>query len=627
MTDTGRELAETAARTLAGLGPTELARTLGVATARTLAVTSPGAAPLDASAAVPVAGDLEVRSTLGEGGMGIVQLATQRSLAREVAVKRVRDATDGNAIAALIAEATVTGGLEHPAIVPIHALVRDAAGPMMVMKRLEGVTLRALIDDPAHARWSELGPDRLGFFVQVVRRLCDALALAASRGVVHRDVKPENVMIGLFGEVYLLDWGIAVAAGRPLPSDAIAGTPVYMAPEMLRPASGEIDARSDVYLLGATLHECITGKPPHDGQTLLAVLASVAESAPIPYGSEVPAALAALLHRAMHADPKQRFADARELGRALDAFVGRRAASALVDAADERARALDEAIDRGASHTEIHAIFPACRFAYEHALRDWPDSEAALRGRRRVIERMASWAIATRDLGFARSLVTALDPIPPALKDGLAVLEREADAADAERARLRSVEHEHDIAVGARERRIAVRIAAVGVLLGVTTLAVLYARGLFVPSARSVAVFTVPPMLGIASALVFWRDRLLVNRVSRQIAFTTLMLVCAVMAHRLVAVARDTPLSDVASGDAFIVAVVAGISALTLRRLFFVPALLFLVAGSAAPFLEARAFIPILGAAVISVLTIVLAPKSLSEPALGSAVSKRDARA
>ena len=487
----------------------------------------------------------------------------------------------------------------------------------MVMKRLEGVTLRVLIDEPDHARWIELGGDRLGFYVLVIRRLCDALALAASRGVVHRDIKPENVMIGRFGEVYLLDWGIAIAAGQALPNDAIAGTPIYMAPEMLRPASGEIDARTDVYLLGATLHECVTGAPPHRGTTLLTVLASVAESAPIAYDDDVPAALATLLRRAMHREPRERFADARELGRALDAFVAHRAAEALVVAADAQRASLEAAIDRAALATEVHSLFHACRFGYEHALRDWPEADAAKLGRERAIERMARYALDAGDRVTGQSLLAALASPPADLALKLAALDRDARAVDAERARLRALERDNDLSVGARERTIAVRVVGIVAVFGMSVFGGLLAMG-GAPTARTIAVFTIVPLLLIAFALVRWRDRLLANRVSKQLAFSLLTVVSLVMLHRIVGVAREMPLSDIASGDAYIVAAAAMLSALTLRRLYFIPAFLFAAAGSMAPFMGTTAFAPMGVAAVISIALLWISPRALAEPALGS---------
>jgi serine/threonine-protein kinase len=620
------ELVESAARTLAGLGARSFGSTMGLSTARTLAVSASAvdAGVLDPARTQPAGDDLELARTLGEGGMGIVYLARQRSMHREVAVKRVRDASDGPSVAALLAEATVTGGLEHPSIVPVHALVRDARGPMMVMKRLEGLTLRTLIDEPTHARWTELGSDRLGFFVGVVRRLCDALALASSRGVVHRDVKPENVMIGSFGEVVLLDWGIAAPAGTPLPANAIAGTPVYMAPEMLRPATGEIDARSDVYLLGATLHDCVTGSAPHRGETLLAVLASVAASAPIAYDDDVPTALATLLHRAMHRDPAQRFQGARELGKALDAFVAHRASAALVVAADAQRAALDAAIDRSAPATEVHSLFHACRFAYEHALRDWPESTTAKEGRARALERMTRYALDANDRTTARSLLDAMTPAPAALLERLAVLDREAASTEAEHVRLKALAREHDMSIGARDRTFVLRLGVGAIVAFALTLVTLTALGVLVLDLQLITLFTVAPLIVCAIVLYRWRDRLLLNRISRQIAFTLVTMVALVWLHRVVGVARGTPIADVASGDAYLVSLTSMLSALTLRRLFFIPGVLFAIAGSIAPFFGVWGFAPMGIAAAVTLTLLLISPRALQQPALGSAVSSSE---
>src|SRR5204863_2462534 len=135
---------------------------------------------------------------LGEGGMGTVDRALQRSLGREVAIKRVRDRRAGDgAVRALLAEARVAGSLEHPNVVPIHALGRDAGGdPALVMKRVEGVSWSALIHDPAHPRWSDLPRDRLRWHLETLMQVCNAIELAHSRGIIHRDLKPNNVMIG-----------------------------------------------------------------------------------------------------------------------------------------------------------------------------------------------------------------------------------------------------------------------------------------------------------------------------------------------------------------------------------------------------------------------------------------------
>src|SRR5262249_9535023 len=143
-------------------------------------------------------------------------------------------------------EAKTTGLVDHPGIVPVHALGRDPAGrPILVMKRVEGVSWRQLLDDSTDVAWTTLerpGTDRLAFHLETLMQVCNALAFAHRRGIIHRDIKPSNVMVGEFGEVFLLDWGIACPIQRgagasssdeTAPAATLCGTPAYMAPEML----------------------------------------------------------------------------------------------------------------------------------------------------------------------------------------------------------------------------------------------------------------------------------------------------------------------------------------------------------------------------------------------------------
>lgn len=224
--------------------------------------------------------DFTVLSTLGEGGMGRVVLARQRSLEREVALKTLQENAGADASAALLREARIAGALEHPGVVPIHLLTFDEAGrPMLVMKRVDGIDLATLLTNESHPMWSADGRhrDRLVASLEILIQVCLTLQFAHSRGVVHRDIKPKNIMVGSFGEVYLVDWGVASTMSD---SSAISlpGTPEYMPPEMATGRPG--DQRSDVYLLGATLHEVLTGMPRHEGGTVAEVLRAASVSAP-----------------------------------------------------------------------------------------------------------------------------------------------------------------------------------------------------------------------------------------------------------------------------------------------------------------------------------------------------------
>ncbi len=226
--------------------------------------TSPGA-----RVALPPAG-YQLHERIGEGGMGEVLGAYDERVGREVAVKRLRDTHPSpEALARFVREARIQGRLDHPAIVPVHELATDEDGlPYFTMKRISGQTLarRAADNAPLHGL--------LRAFIDV----CRAIELAHSRGVVHRDLKPANVMLGDYGEVYVLDWGIArvIADDEDEPSDlpslssddntrtgALMGTVGYIAPEIYKGALAT--PASDVYALGAILFELLAGETLHAG--------------------------------------------------------------------------------------------------------------------------------------------------------------------------------------------------------------------------------------------------------------------------------------------------------------------------------------------------------------------------
>lgn len=237
--------------------------------------------------------ELVAVGTLGEGGMGVVELAQQPALGREVAVKRLRSELAGELhVHALLDEARITGSLEHPNILPVHGVGLDPAhGPLVVMKRVQGQTWNQLLaaDREVSATPGRLDSAQLSRHLRALMQVCNALEFAHSKDIIHRDIKPANVMLGEFGEVYLLDWGIALrlaaeSAGDS-PETAGFGTPVYMAPEMV--LGRGIDGRSDVYLLGATLHELLTGQPRHTGKSLAACFADALTSDPFEYPVEI----------------------------------------------------------------------------------------------------------------------------------------------------------------------------------------------------------------------------------------------------------------------------------------------------------------------------------------------------
>jgi eukaryotic-like serine/threonine-protein kinase len=284
-----------------------------------------------------------IRRVLGEGGMGVVRLCHDDRIGRDVAVKVIRGVhgSQSDLRMRFVREARVQGQLEHPSIVPVYDLGVDADGQVyFTMKLLNGSTLEEIIgelrrkDSAAEAAY---GRRRL---LSALSNACLAVAFAHARGVVHRDLKPGNVMLGEFGEVYVLDWGVArvtgsaeVTGSRPdWPDDTgtqagtLLGTPGYMAPEQARGELDAIDPRSDVYSLGAILFEMLTLEPLHSGSSVGALLQSTvsganaraAERAP---ERGVPPELEEICVRATATDPDQRYASARDLHNALERFL------------------------------------------------------------------------------------------------------------------------------------------------------------------------------------------------------------------------------------------------------------------------------------------------------------------
>lgn len=288
----------------------------------------------------------EQKDELGKGGMGEVLLYADRRIGREVAVKMMRADRSSRAdlLGRFVCEARVQGQLEHPAIVPVYDLGTMPDGTAyFAMRRIRGYTLEQILgglrrgDDDAIREFSRRR--LLGAFASV----CLAVDFAHARGVVHRDLKPGNIMLGHFGEVYILDWGVAkiMNADEAIPESdrieasaptsmvttgagAVLGTPGYMAPEQA--TRDPIDARADVYALGAILFEILTREPLHGRGDLTSVLAStVAGRVRLPShaapGVDIAPELDAICRRATARDPEDRFESARALNDALQRYL------------------------------------------------------------------------------------------------------------------------------------------------------------------------------------------------------------------------------------------------------------------------------------------------------------------
>jgi serine/threonine-protein kinase len=282
---------------------------------------------------IPTPPHLVISRELARGGMGHVHPAMDRNLVRQVALKRLDKAYASKAFYrdSFIAEAQMNGQLEHPNIVPVHELSVDGNGvPYFTMKLVQGIPFSDWLEQHAPGTL-----ERLEGGIEVLLKVCDALAYAHHRGVVHRDLKPANIMVGDFGQVYLMDWGLAkLIRGEPasgpnalMNARGPVGTPDFMAPEQARGNPKDVDERSDVFGVGALLFEVLTGQGPYGQEndqrkTLERAAAGKVisiDAACEPFG--IARRIRAIAERATQADPNASYASITEMQSEMRAFL------------------------------------------------------------------------------------------------------------------------------------------------------------------------------------------------------------------------------------------------------------------------------------------------------------------
>ncbi len=369
--------------------------------------------------------DYELLELLGKGGMGVVYAARQASIDREVAVKMLNadNASDVMQRFKFLSEAVVTGELDHPNIVPIHDLGANEAGALFYsMKRVRGTP------------WMEaLGKKSRAENLDILMKVADAVAFAHSRGVIHRDLKPENVMLGGFGEVLVMDWGLALSTpdfrktSSITQSNSMGGTPAYMAPEMATGPIEKVGPASDVYLLGACLFEVIAGKPPHTGSNVMNCLYAAACNKIVDV--EQNGELMDVARKAMATEPGERYASVQAFQAAIREYQSHSESILLSTRAEqdlEKARETDQYQD-----------FARVVFAYEEALALWPSNSAAASGLP-----LARWAYAVSalnkgDFDLGLSLLDEQNPEHRVLREELLEAQQERESRQARLQRLR----------------------------------------------------------------------------------------------------------------------------------------------------------------------------------------------
>ncbi|QDG50249.1 hypothetical protein FIV42_05740 [Persicimonas caeni] len=529
--------------------------------------------------------EVELGRRLGMGGMGEVRLANQVPVGREVAVKSLRkDASEVSgrpsieATMVLLREGWTTGMLEHPNIVPIYTLGRDDQGsPLIVMKRIEGVSWAELLRDPSKAPRNFDSDDPLDWHIEILNQVCNAVHFAHSKGIIHRDIKPENVMIGAFGEVYLLDWGIAVSFGEetdarlPHASEVSgpAGTPHYMAPEMAAGEVGTLGAATDVYLLGATLYEILTGEPPHRGESLYAIMIQAYRGEPADFPDDVPDGLAQICRRAMAREPEDRFASAEAFRVALADYSRHRESIRLTEEAEARLSdlvALSNEDDDETTQASLYKLFGECRFGFEQALETDEGNARARDGLQRVLEVMAEREIDRGGYAAAALLLADL-PHPRAdLEERLEALRDRLDDREREFEELKREQFEHNVEVSRRTRSLVT--LALGLVWGTLSVYRWVEPSKAHDSGDYSLYFVELGVVASLLALSFWlgRNRLLKNIVNRRILICFGLGFLGSWLLRLNGATAGLPAHIIGMHETLIFGVCAGVMAVTLDR-------------------------------------------------------------
>ena len=545
----------------------------------------------------PTSAGLTVGELLGQGGMGVVRRGVQSSLDREVAVKAVRpDKISDETTVKLLQEAWIAGTLQHPNIVPVYDIAVGGEGqPMIVQQRIEGTAWSELLRDEDLVRDAFGVSDPFEWHLRVLCQVCNAVSYAHSQGIVHLDIKPSNVMVGAFGEVFLLDWGLAMSLsddrnGRlPLVADVdeVLGTPAFMAPEMLTQGEERLSELTDVYLLGSTLYRICAGRPPHLGNTPIATMFAAATREPEPL-KDVPTELAKLCSYCMSTELTDRPPTVAVVRQALQAFLEHRAAVRLAEETTSKLCRLEElcsesekgTLDGVCPNTDvIRGLCSEVRFGFQHATAMWCDEPLASAGLARLRLGMARWELSEGRPQAAFLLLEELDSPPAELRARVLQALEELKGLEARVEELQAFADQQDLSVGMRTRIFIVAV------LGLCFSAIPLYRAVGDPQSQvSSALMIASPLafFTIFTGLVVWgRESMMRSSVNRRTVGTMYVLIFAQAALAQATKSVGLGLEEVLPVFMVFWSVVAALYAMHVDRAFWVTSVGYAVAAAA----------------------------------------------
>lgn len=544
--------------------------------------------------------ELAFHEKLAEGGMGQVYLANQVALRRDVVVKVSHTGEDEEKTAIrLLQESRLTGLLEHPNIVPVYQLGQDSQGqPMLVMKHIEGQPWSDIISQEAPGPQSPTGEvSSLERHIRILIQVCNAVAFAHNKNIIHRDLKPENIMIGAFGEVYVLDWGLAVSLNEqdrgklPTVSEikGVAGTPAYMAPEMARGQNDVLGERTDVYLLGGILHELITGSPPHSKGTLLESLFSIYRSEPVEYGEEIPKLLVSICHKSMSQKPEDRYANIQEFRMALLDYLQHKESLTISVRSKNLLRSLESLLQQNPNDDrKLYNQYSRCHFGLQHALEIWPDNTEAQDTLKQLLELMFEHEIKQENTKAATRWLAEFSDPPVHLQEQLNELKQRLHQ---KQKHLERLAYESDISVGANARRIVTLL--IGALWGGLPLLMhaLKSMNWYKPSHLDFILMNTAFGFILTASIFIGRKHLLKNQANRQVVKLLFLLMVVFIVQRIAVLAIELSLQKSAILELVIFFNFIGVLGIFYDSRMFHPASLYLLALCSALFWPPYTFV------------------------------------
>ncbi|BBM86185.1 protein kinase domain-containing protein [Candidatus Uabimicrobium amorphum] len=347
---------------------------------------------------------------INRGGMGIIYEAQQSKLKRKIAIKKMLANAPKEKF---LAESLVTAYLEHPNIVPVHDMEQNENDEILLaMKLVKGLSWKQILYPKTQEENEKATQYDQQAHLQILMTVCNAIDYAHSKGIVHCDLKPENIMIGDFGEVLVMDWGIAVDINentkeqRTLCKSDITtpmGTPCYMPPELAEGRGEDISPATDIYLLGGILYEILHKEPPRKGKDLWQILFMAKEGQMPHFDETLPNELIHICRQALAKNISNRYVNVGEFKTAIEDYLSHHKSIVI---AQEAEKILEECTSAEASemkHEEVYRMFTKSIATFEQAIELWQDNEAAKQNLLQARNLYIKTAIANDDIGIAET--------------------------------------------------------------------------------------------------------------------------------------------------------------------------------------------------------------------------------